>query len=144
MLFILLLLLSIKQATSFGVLQLDFVEQIIEESILKPQPSQGIVLLNAILLHTGLYSYCVFVAERGKVAFRNVKKIYARGRPRYTDLYLSDTKIRQLKFVFNWSDVEIKELKSRLKDNEYVMETFFTLVRKQKRPIRELRHFKRG
>lgn len=143
MLLTFLLSLSIKQAISFGLYQIEVAEEMIEEGIVKPRPYQGNTLLNAIILHTGLYSYCVFQTERGEDAIDQVTPIYNRGRPKYTLFYLSEKKVRQLKKLFNWGDEEIKELKSRLKDNKYVMETFFDLFKKTKRDMSELRHFKR-
>lgn len=143
MLLIFLLYISVKQAVPFGLIQLEIVENIIEKTITKPKPSQGHLLLNAITLHTGLYSYCVFMTERGTDGFNEVEPIYNRGKPRYTLFYLSETKIRQLKFLFNWDDQDIKELKTILKDNKFVMETFLKLFKKTKRDMSELRHFKR-
>lgn len=144
MLLIFLLFVSIKQAIPFALFELDIVEELIEENIVSPRPLHGNVLINSLFVHTGLYSYCVFMTERGKDGFKEVEPIYNRGRPRYTIFYLTDTKIGQLKFLFDWNDEDIKDLKASLKDNKYVMETFFELFKKTRRDISELRHFKRG
>lgn len=143
MLLIFLLSLIIKQAIPFALSDLDILEELIEKNILNPGPYHGNTLRNALVFHAGLYSYCVFMTERGEDGFKEVEPIYKRGLPRYTVFYLTDKKIGQMKFMFEWNDEDIKEIKALLKDDKYVMETFFYLFRKTRRDIEELRHFKR-